>query len=315
MKRIAIIGATGAIGTALLDKCIDYGTEAYVFIRPESKRKERVPQDDKIHFISCGMKDMAALDVANIPQIDTFYQFAWTGTHGTDARNEMDDQIANIQYTIDAVRLASRLGCKTFVGAGTQAEYGRVEGVLKPDTPCNPENGYGMAKLCAGQMSRIECAKYGIRHVWGRIVSTYGPRDGDHSMVSCAIRDCLQGKVPQFTKGEQLWDYLYSGDAGEAFYRMGQSGKNGAIYVLGSGKTRKLREYIEVICNTANPNVNPVFGTVPYMDKQVMHLQADISDLSRDTGFEPTVSFEDGIRETVDWVKQTYENKRLNCEE
>lgn len=304
MKRIALIGATGAIGTALLDKCIKYNTEAYVFIRPDSKRKDRVAKAPGIHCISCGMKDMLTVDVSNIPPIDAFYFFSWEGTYGTDARNDLEVQIANIRYAVDAVQLAAKLQCRTYIGAGTQAEYGRVEGMLKPDTPCRPENGYGMAKLCAGQMSRIACEKLGIRHIWGRIVSTYGPRDGEWSVVSCAIRDCISAKTPQFTKGEQVWDYLYSEDAAEAFYRMGKSGKDGAVYVVGSGKTRKLREFMEVICKTANPQVEPVFGAVPYMDRQVMHLQADISDLTADTGFVPEIGFEDGIQKTVEWMRR-----------
>lgn len=309
MRRIAIIGATGAIGTALLERCVEQHTEAYVFVRPDSKRKDRLPKDERIHLISCGMEDMKSFEVKDFPEMDAFYQFAWAGTYGADARNEMDVQIANIQYTIDAVRLAHRMKSKTFIFAGTQAEYGRVEGVLKSDTVCNPENGYGMAKLCAERMSRVECQKLGIRHMVGRILSVYGPKDGDNSMVSSAIRTCLEGKSPQFTKGEQLWDYLYSKDAGEAFYRMGKYGESGAIYVLGSGKIRPLKEYIEVICQTANQSVTPIFGAVPYMDKQVMHLQADISDLQRDTGFEPKVCFEDGIRETVQWMKDVLSKK------
>lgn len=306
INRIAIIGATGAIGTALLDYCIQNQTEAYVLIRPDSNRVGRIPKNPLLHLIDCDMKHMKNLDARDIPRIDVFYQFAWIGTHGIDARNDMDSQVANIQYTIDAVHLAARLGCTAFIGAGTQAEYGRVEGILSPGTECRPENGYGIAKLCAGQMSRIECKKLGIRHVWGRIVSTYGPRDGVNSMVSCAIRESLVGRNPEFTKGEQIWDYLYSGDAGEAFYRMGESGKDGAIYVLGSGKTKTLKEYIEIICREANPKVTPVFGTVPYMDKQVMHLQADISALTADTGFRPKVNFEDGIARTVEWFKAHY---------
>ncbi len=303
LTRIAIIGATGAIGTALLERCIAYGTEAYVFIRPDSKRKSSIPQSPNIHRISCGMEDMMKIDVSQLPPIDAFYFFSWEGTYGTDARNDMNTQIANIQYAIDAVHLAKKLQCRTFVGAGTQAEYGRVEGILKPDTPCHPENGYGMAKLCAGQMSRVECKKYGIQHVWGRIVSVYGPRDGACTMISGAVRDCIQGKVPQFTEGRQLWDYLYSADAGEAFYRMGSKGKDGAVYVVGSGKTRQLREFIEILCSTANPQITPVFGAVPYMDQQVMHLQADIETLTADTGFVPEVSFEDGIKRTIEWVR------------
>ena len=54
-------------------------------------------------------------------------------------------QNANIKYTLDAVELAKRLGCKTFIGAGSQAEYGRVEGTISEKTDKNPENGYALA--------------------------------------------------------------------------------------------------------------------------------------------------------------------------
>lgn len=83
----------------------------------------------------------------------------------------------NVIYALDAVELAHCCGCRTFVGAGSQAEYGRFEGKLRPDTPAFPENGYGMAKLCAGEMTRIQAHKYGIKHIWARILSVYGPYD------------------------------------------------------------------------------------------------------------------------------------------
>lgn len=306
LERIAIIGATGAIGTALLNICIQNHTEAYVLIRSDSMRRKHIPINPLIHCIDCSMEEMKNLNVEQLPEIDVFYYFAWAGTHGTNARNEVYTQIENVKYAIDAVHLAYRWGAKTFVGAGTQAEYGRVNGILHPDTPCNPENGYGIAKLCAGQMSRIECKKLGLCHVWGRAISIYGPCDNDNTMVSCAIRSCLKNEIPEFTKGEQLWDYLYSSDAGNAFYLMGKAGKDEAVYVLGSGHIRPLREYIEIICHTANDKIIPVFGKIPYMDKQVMHLEADISDLTADTGFLPQISFETGIKMTVDWFRNNF---------
>ena len=136
------------------------------------------------------------------------------------------------RYTIDAVRAAAALGCRVFVGAGSQAEYGRVEGMLEPATPANPENGYGMAKLCAGIMSRTEAAALGVDHVWARVLSVYGPHDGPATMISGTIRALLAGQCPPLTQGEQKWDYLYSADAAEAFYRMARSGQNGAVYPL-----------------------------------------------------------------------------------
>ena len=179
MKRIAIIGATGVIGTALLDKCIEHDIETYVFVRPNSQRRDRLPDHKLIHIISCGMEGLKEWDATPIPPIDIFYYFAWAGTFGAEARNNIDVQMANIQFTIEAVRLSYRLKCSTFVFAGTQAEYGRVEGVIRPDTECNPENGYGIAKYCAEKMSRIECHKLGIRHVTGRVLCVYGQRDRD----------------------------------------------------------------------------------------------------------------------------------------
>lgn len=304
MKRVAIIGATGTVGHGLIQSCMAHGIECYVFLRPDSKRKNVISQTKNIHMVCCGMEDMKDFSEKSLPQIDAFFFLAWQGTFGADARNDMALQVKNTAYAIDAVHLAKRLGCEVFVGAGSQAEYGRVERVITPDMPCEPENGYGMAKLCAGNMTRIECQKLGMRHIWGRILSVYGPCDGENSLVSYAIRTSLKGENPRFTKGEQVWDYLYSEDAGEALCRMGQAGVDGKTYVLGSGRTRTLREFITDICNAANPKVTPEFGAIPYSEKQVMHLEADISQLTEDTGFVPKVTFEDGINRTIEWVKK-----------
>ncbi len=299
MKKVAIIGATGAIGRALLTKLQHEGVETYVFVRENSARKSELPQHPLLHVVTCSMQQLASFDETTLPQMDVFYHLAWANAFGQDARNDMDVQIKNVQYTLDAVRLAKRLGATAFVGTGSQAEYGRVEGVLHPDTPCNPENGYGMAKLCAGQMSRVECEKRGLRHVWTRILSVYGPHDGKGTMVSSAIAQFSQGVSPAFTKGEQLWDYLYSDDAANALYLMGISGKHGAIYPLGSGIAHPLREYIQMICDQINPAIPPAFGAAPYAPRQVMHLQADINALTQDTGFQPAVPFEEGILRTI----------------
>ena len=114
--------------------------------------------------------------------------------------------------------------CKTFIGAGSQAEYGRYEGKLDADVPTFPENGYGMAKLCAGQMTRVQCEKYGISHIWTRILSVYGPYDGMNTMVMSLISHLLERKAFPCTKGEQVWDYLYSKNAAKMMYLLGEKG-------------------------------------------------------------------------------------------
>lgn len=236
--------------------------------------------------------------------IDAFFHFAWENTFGAAARNDMDSQIRNVRHTIEAVRVAKVLGCGVFLGAGSQAEYGRVEGKLSPETPAFPENGYGMAKLCAGQMSRVEAQSLGMRHVWARILSVYGPYDGAGTMVSSVLRTLLQGETPACTQGEQLWDFLYSTDAAQAFVAMAERGRDGAVYVLGSGQAQPLRAYLETMRDAVNPALTLGLGVVPYAPKQVMHLQADLAALTRDTGFAPRTAFADGIADTIVWMRE-----------
>ena len=149
-------------------------------------------------------------------------------------------------------------------------------------------------------MTREYAHQLGIKHIWTRILSIYGPNDGAQSMVMSTINKLKNGEVPQFTKGEQMWDYLYSGDAAEAFRLLGERGADGKIYVLGSGKARPLAEYIKEIRDIVKPNAEIALGALPYREKQVMHLQADITELQKDVGFYPQTEFSKGIRRLID---------------
>lgn len=300
MRRAIITGATGAVGTALVRELIRNDIETLVLCRAGSKRNNQIPQHPLVNVKYCSLDQLASLENETGKQYDVFYHFAWDGTTGT-ARNDMLLQNQNVRYALDAVEAAARFGCHKFIGAGSQAEYGRVEGVLKPDTPAFPEMGYGIAKLCAGQMTRERAHQLGMTHNWVRILSVYGPNDGAQSMVMSTINKLKNNEVPQFTKGEQMWDYLYSDDAGRAFQLIGERGIDGKTYVLGSGKARPLAEYIEDIRNIVCPEGRIELGAIPYAAKQVMFLQADIEELTRDTGFLPQVDFQIGIKSITEW--------------
>jgi nucleoside-diphosphate-sugar epimerase len=309
IKKAVVTGATGAVGIALIEELLKQGIEVLAIVNPNSNRINRIPEDENLEILECGLEELDRLFLTSKeiePAYDAFFHLAWSGTIG-DGRNDMFLQNRNIKYTLDAVALAKRLSCKVFLGAGSQAEYGRVEEKISSKTPTNPENGYGIAKLCAGQMSRMECEKLGIRHIWVRILSVYGPGDGEATMIISGIRRMLRGEEPEFSNGEQLWDYLYCADAGRALYLAAEKGKDKSIYPIGSGKVRPLSEYIELMekeVKVTKADARALIGALPYRDKQVMYLCADIDDLTKDTGFVPEVSFEDGIRKTVEWCRQ-----------
>jgi UDP-glucose 4-epimerase len=196
LKRAVITGPTGAIGTALIAELISHGIEVEAVVRPDSRRTDNIPKSPLVHIVPCDLKELKTLH-EKIEHADVFYHFGWDGTFGN-SRNNAYGQLENVRYALDAVEAAAALGCTTFVGAGSQAEYGRVEGSLNASTPAFPENGYGIAKLCTGQMTKILCEQKGIRHIWTRILSIYGPFDGAKTMVMSTIVSLLKGRsVPQ----------------------------------------------------------------------------------------------------------------------
>ncbi len=304
MKSVLITGPTGAVGQALIRKCLEEQVEVTAVCRPDSPRAGSLPESALLELVSCDLGNLAALPrILEGRSFDVFYHLAWAGTFG-DSRQELKSQWQNIGWTLDAADAAHALGCRRFIGAGSQAEYGRNGGPLKAETPAFPENGYGAAKLCAGQMSRLRCEQLGMDHIWTRILSVYGPYDGKDTLIMYAIRTLLKGEIPALSAGEQIWDYLYSGDAGEALFLLGEKGRAGKTYPLGSGEGRPLKEYILELRDQIDPQAELDFGKIPYGPKQVMHLCADLSELTEDTGFSCRVPFREGIARTIEWYRR-----------
>lgn len=298
--KVVITGASSPLGRALIDELLEHGCEILAICRKNSERKNKIPYAKEVNVVECDLCGLANFQTD--ATYDVFYHFAWVSTAGNEARDAVDAHVDNIKYTMDAVNLAYRLGCRRFVGAGSQAEFGRVNVPLNADLSTRPESAYGMAKLCAGQMSRLRCEQLGMEHIWTRILSVYGAYDSDKTLVMSVIKNLMKGNHVSCTNGEQIWDFLYSKDAAKALWLLGEHGKSGKTYVLGSGEGRSLREYIEIIRTIVNPIANIGYGEVPYSEKQVMYLKADIAELKKDTGFEVRFSFEEGVRDIKDII-------------
>ena len=292
MKKIIITGATGCLGSAVVRRALANGMEVTCIVHQGSKRLSNLPADDRVKIIECNLSDYHSLKIEG--KHDVFIHLAWEKTFGA-SRDDAEVQTRNIQYTLDACQLAHRCGCKVFVGAGSQAEYVVQEVDLTSDLPVKPESGYGIAKYAAGKLSALMCRNLGIRHNWVRILSVYGPNDGENTLISYVIRELKAGRSPELTNCEQIWDYLYADDAGDAIIAVAEKGVDGKAYPLGSGRGRKLSEYVEEIRKAIAPSVQVKYGVKDYYPHQPMHLVAEISELTKDTGWRPNVTFDDGI--------------------
>jgi nucleoside-diphosphate-sugar epimerase len=299
MRKIVITGATGMIGSALARCALEHDLEVLCIVRKGSSRTGNIPKSKKTKIVFADLRDYARLNISE--KCDVFFHLAWNKTTGI-FRDDVDIQENNIKYTLDAVRLAARSGCSVFVGAGSQAEYGIVSEPLGPDTPVNPQSGYGIAKYAAGKFGRLLCNQLGIRYNWLRILSVFGPFDASNTLIMYAINELRAGRFPELTKCEQIWDYLYCDDAAKAFLAVGDRGMDGKIYPLGSGNQRRLSEYLESLRCIVSPKGILRFGKKEYYPHQPMYLCADISALTADTGWKPEVSFEEGIKRIVENV-------------
>lgn len=289
------------IGIALINECIKNNVEVLAIVRRQSTHLCRLPESDLVKIFECNLNELHTItDVKK--KYDVFYHFAWDHTSKENRDNPILQEY-NIKYTLDAVMLAKRLGCHKFIGAGSQAEYGRVDSIITPDTDVKPVISYGIAKYAAGELSGKLCRQQGMIHIWGRVFSVYGRYDNEGTMLVYAIDQFLKGETAKFSSATQLWDYLHEDDAGKIFYLIGQCIENDQVYCIASGRSKPLKDFIL--------ELKDIFGSAAkceFAEKtdegSLISLQADIRTLIEDIEFTPQTMFRKGIEDMVQYRKQ-----------
>lgn len=294
MQRVIVTGATSMIGTALIKECIKNNVNVLAIARKGSKRRERLEKSAYMDVMECDLDELASASIEG--PFDTCYHFAWAHT-SRETRDNPLLQEENIRYTLDAVELAARAGCRKFIGAGSQAEYGSVGHVVTPNTPVHPQIAYGMAKHAAGMLSRKLCGMYGMTHIWGRVFSVYGKNDNEGTMLSYAIDQFLKGEPARFSSAVQMWDYLYEEDAGKIFYLLGERVGDDKVYCIANGAYRPLKEFIYEMKDAFGPGAECEFAAEP--GELAAGLQPDASDLFLDIAYRPKVTFREGIQKMI----------------
>lgn len=305
MKRAIIIGATGIIGVALTNSLLRKGIEVVAVIRSNSKRECHLPTSDMLKIVYSDIDRLDDLDPENIGDSDVLYYLTWDGA--ADARNDVARQLKNIEYMLSAISLSKKTNAK-FVGVGSQAEYGVYDKKRFTDDECKPNSAYGIAKLAAMNMGKLYAEQNEVPFVWTRVFSVYGPYDIEKTLIMSCIRTLVENGEMFLTKCEQQWDYIYADDAASILFLVGEKGKNGEIYNLCSGQQKSLFEYVKIVENVYKAKHDSsgklLIGKREYVKGQSMCLAGDISNLCKDTGFEPQVSFEHGIEKTIEWYME-----------
>lgn len=294
-----VTGATGFIGTALVEQLLMSGGSVTAVVRPGTDKKQKLTDildklpemKDSLEILEIPLEDLLSLRL----QADVFYHLAWNGSGG-DARNDFTTQYSNVAYFADAIRTAKACGCKKIVGAGSQAEYGVVHGLAREEeTVPHPFMMYGAAKLAAYQMGQVLAGQLGIQLVWPRIYSVYGVGENPGTLVSYVL-DCLKrGEEPQLSPCENMWNFLYITDCVKMLQALGEHEDAEGIYHIASEDTRLLKEFVGEMRDIVAPNVSLGFGAKQSDPKRTFWLEPDIRKI-REIGCRAEVDFATGIR-------------------
>ena len=161
--KVAIItGPTGGNWDGAVCKAAGGGRDGLRSHHPGSTRAALLPQDARLHVVPCDAAELAALPELIPEKADAFFHFAWarSARAATTCRRRSRTSATPLRPAAPQRSWAAR----SLSGLAARPD-GRVGGRADRTDPCFPENGYGMAKLCAGQMSRVECQTLGMAHI------------------------------------------------------------------------------------------------------------------------------------------------------
>lgn len=304
MKSAVVTGATGFLGRWLVRELLKNDIPVTAVIRPGSPNASLLPQSPRLEVLECPMADYSALPKRISHQEDrVWYHLAWGGVSGAD-RSSLQVQLANIQASRDAVGAAALTGCSRFVGMGTIMEAESAAVAVSDGAKPGPGYIYGEAKRFAHLLTKVDAAGYGIPHIWASLTNAYGEYEWSPRFINETLHKILREEPLEFTSGMQLYDFIHVEDAVRALVLIGQTGKTFCQYLIGSGQAAPLREFIEMIGRTLAPGQELHFGNVPYTGVQLSMEDFTIDSLKKDTGFQPQISFAQGIVRTMDWIRK-----------
>ena len=213
---------------------------------------------------------------------------------------ESRPDVKGIQLMAEA---AVSAGVKTIIGVGSQAELGPLVSTISEVELDNPTTVYGQAKV--DTRLAIEDLTKGTetRFIWMRIFSTYGPLDEGTWLIPNIVDSLVNNREIDLTKGEQLWSFLHAYDLACAFRTViGKPGLEGIVNV-GNTQTISVHQVASTVGEILNKKELLKFGALEYRSDQVMQLEPLCETLTC-IGWYPQVSFDEGIRQTIDWLQR-----------
>src|SRR5262249_54635104 len=208
-------------------------------------------------------------------------------------------------HVLDAAR---RAGARRVVYAASSSAYGIPAGDVQTEAdPVPPLSPYAAAKLAGELYAEAFAASYGLETVRVRFFNIFGPRQRADSPYSGVIAlfaaAMLSGRTPTvFGDGLQSRDFTYVTDAVQALRKAATvPGISGRVYNVGTGRSTTVLDLVTSLNRLLGTSVRPQHA--PARAGDVRHSRADISLAQKELGYQPAVSFEEGLKRTLQWYR------------
>jgi UDP-glucose 4-epimerase len=305
--RALVTGGAGFIGSNLVDRLVEDGHEVCVVDDLFTGYRENV--NPKAEFVEASVADEDAVREA-MRGVEVVYHQAAHKAVLRSVEQPLVTDLANTHGTLTLLKAALDAGVRRVVYASSSSVYGGADVVPTPEsTPLYPRSPYAVTKVAAEHYCHVFTELYGLETVRLRYFNVYGPRqrpDATYAAVIPLFIDALlNGRAPTVHgDGGQSRDFTYITDVVEANLAAATAPADacaGRVYNVAGGDETTLLELLAVIGDVLGVQAEPEF-TAPRAG-DVRRSRGDGRAAQRDLGFVTTVALDDGMRQTIDWLR------------
>jgi UDP-glucose 4-epimerase len=303
MPSILITGGAGFIGSNAAEAFRKKGYVVSVLDDLSLGWKENL--DPSIRFVKGDVSDSRLLN--EIGPVDMLVHLAASSSAPMFQKDLPGSVANNVLGHLSVLEFAKRVGVKKILFASTATLYGNTPGTLSESQEVIPPNYYSVTKRAQEDISRVFSAAEGMEIIAFRFMSVYGPHEehkGQYAnLVSQFMWAMEEGRSPViYGDGMQTRDFTNVRDIIQAFTLALESEKRFGftIFNVGTGESFSLIDLVNTLNTALGTAIQPAFIPNPIQSGYILTQQADLSKISRELGYAPTVTLADGIRELVE---------------
>jgi nucleoside-diphosphate-sugar epimerase len=287
--RVLVTGASGFIGTQVLDELTERGIEVHALGRNVPAMEQRLG----VVWHRANLIDMDPMSILMAIRPSHCIHLAWEATPGL-----YRTALENYDWVTSTIRLARAFyeaGGQSFTMAGSCAEYALPTAVCDEfNTRLAEDCAYTACKVGAARILTSLARSVGARFISARIFYIYGPGEPTGKLVASICRALTRGQAIPLTSGADVVDYIFSSDVAQAIVSLSQSNLSGAVNI-GTGRGVLVRDLATRLGEIAGRPELLQFGQVP-LGRDPVTIVAAIERLTKEVGYRPAVTLDQGLR-------------------